>query len=129
MEYANEQVTALAFHIHFMQSLMTLVLASSLCSLARRFTLAFINLKRPMRCFSVSLYRNSTLLFSLCKKCTLITTHFHVPEVFLVTLLITVKNSCSIIGFMVHLELQVDDVAYLISKINVTLNTFISVTT
>ena len=80
--HSNEQVTAWLFNIHFMQlykeliKLCCILLTSSLCSLTLHFTWAVINLKSPLRRFRASLYRNSTLLFSLCNRRTLISMYF-----------------------------------------------------
>lgn len=74
--------TAWLFNIHFMKLHKELIkpcsilLTSSLCSLTLCFTWALMYLKSPLRRFRASLYRNSTLLFSLCNRYTLISMHF-----------------------------------------------------
>jgi hypothetical protein len=101
--------TTWLFNIHFMQLFKELIkpcsilLTSSLCSLSY--------LKSPLRCFRASLYRNSTPLFSLCNKHTLISVHFWFlcHTLFCYTdLHNNIFSSCQIIGCTVHPVLGAD---------------------
>jgi hypothetical protein len=93
----------------------SIIHTSRLCSLTVRFTWALIYLKSSLRRFSASLYRNSTLRFSLCNRKTFIFLYFWFLYDTLsccTDSLKSISNSyngrCQIIGCTVHPALGAD---------------------